>query len=106
MSKIEVEVIPENAEINITVGGTIYARLNQLIFGFFEFKDKEEYDKILEAIKSGNTQNNPKAYHLQTILVLHEHIEKCAREQGKTKKVMVDKEPTEEDTPQNHQSQE
>jgi hypothetical protein len=79
--KETIEVVPFDATINISVTGNIYARLTQLIFSNFLFENEEELKNMIELFKSGRTNENIKAYHLETLLALHQHIEECAREQ-------------------------
>lgn len=90
-SIIEVEILPEDVEVTITLPVAYYYRINELILNFFPFKDKEHLESTLKLI-SEEKENTAEAYHLRTLMSLQLLIEEQARKDGKLKTVKINKE--------------
>jgi hypothetical protein len=88
---IEVEILPEDIEVTITLPIAYYYRINHLILNFFPFKDQQHLEDTLKLI-SEEKENTPEAYHLKTLMSLQMLIEEQARKDKKLKIVKVDKE--------------
>jgi hypothetical protein len=86
---VEVEIIPEDVEVTITLPVSYYYRINQLILNFFPFKDQKHFHETLGEIKDGK-EDTPEAYHLKTLMSLQLIIEEEARDKNKLKKVKID----------------
>ena len=99
----EVEVIPNDAVIDLKIHASFLQRLNTFILEFFPFKDKEHFDEIIKHVKDNTNQDDPHVFHLTTLLSLQNFIEEEAKIQNKTKKIIVDLatgKPIEEENPQ------
>ena len=83
ITNTKIEVIPTDAQIDITVGGGLYARLSQLITDYGSQKPLDEFNKILERLKTEKPQDAFE-YHLITMISLVIEIEEKAKAQGKT----------------------
>lgn len=81
------EAIPFDAVITIEVGGGFYGRLHQLLYALASFKTPEEFGKAIALIKEDKANDDPYAYHLETILNLTSAIEEAAKKQGKLQMV-------------------
>lgn len=90
-SIIEVEILPEDVEVTITLPVAYYYRINELILNFFPFKDKEHLESTLKLI-SEEKENTAEAYHLRTLMSLQLLIEEQARKDDKLKTIKVNKE--------------
>ena len=88
---IEVEVLPEDIEVTITLPVAYYYRINQLILNFFPFKDQEHLESTLKLL-SEEKEDTAEAYHLKTLMSLQVLIEEQARKDNKLKRVKVNKE--------------
>lgn len=88
---IEVEILPEDIEVTVTLPITYYYRINQLILNFFPFKDEQHLADTLKLI-SEEKEDTPEAYHLKTLMSLQMIIEEQARKDNKLKVVKVNKE--------------
>jgi hypothetical protein len=82
ITNTKVKVIPTEAQIDITIGGGLYARLSQLITDFGSQKPIEEFTAIMERLKTEKPQDAFE-YHLITLLSLVIEIEEKATAQGK-----------------------
>jgi hypothetical protein len=91
------EVIPLTAEIELRVSGAIYARLSQVLQYLYRFENEEEYNSFVSAVKDKKTDGNEKAYHFETIALIVDHLEKCAREQKQTETVEINEENNQQD---------
>lgn len=88
---IEVEIIPEDIEVTITLPIAYYYRLNQLILNFFPFKNQEHLESTLKTL-SEEKEDTPEAYHLKTLMSLQMLMEEQARKDNKLKIIKVNKE--------------
>lgn len=95
--KRKVEIIPLTAEIELRVSGAIYARLSQLLQYLYKFENEEEFNSFLSAVKDKKTNENEKAYHFETIALIVDHLEKCAREQKQTEETEISEENNQQD---------
>lgn len=81
-NKGKVEMVPPNAEINITVGFGLYTRLQQLMFHKAQQKSVEDFQKMLERLKNGGKAENLYEYEIETYLSLIYEIEVKGKEQN------------------------
>lgn len=88
---IEVEVVPNDALIDIKVSGAFMSRIMELAMNFFPFKSEEHMRECLKHVKEKTNSEDPYVYHLTTLLALVNDIEEEAKKQNKTKKVKLDK---------------
>jgi len=88
---IEVEILPEDIEVTVTLPIAYYYRINELLLNFFPFKDKEHLESTLKLI-SEDKETTPEAYHVKTLMSLQMIIEEQARKDNKLKIVKVNKE--------------
>ena len=86
----EMEVIKDNVQITITFNSFLHHRLNRLLTGALNFKDMEEFGKVVDAIKKGDTSTHNLAYHTETILLLMGAIEESAQANGHTRLAKID----------------
>jgi len=84
MIKKEIETIPYESLINITVSGAFYSRLQDMLFSICSEKPKDEYLEALKNISSNNIQTSFE-YNLSTLLILITEIENKAKEQSMVK---------------------
>ena len=76
--------IPPDKQVQITVGGAFYQRLNKLALEFGDNKTKEELTKALADIKKNNTEGNSFAFNFETLLILLKDVETAFKEAGHT----------------------
>ena len=84
MIKKEIETIPYESLINITVSGAFYSRSQDMLFSICFEKPKDEYLEALKNISSNNIQTSFE-YNLSTLLILITEIENKAKEQSMIK---------------------
>lgn len=90
-------VIPQDAIIDIQVNGSFYYRVTQLLMSLLDNQEPERVKEIFERINNNNVQEILEA-NVETIAVLMNEIERCAKDQGKIQEVDVnDLEDSEEE---------
>lgn len=90
-------VIPQDAIIDIQVNGSFYYRVTQLLMSLLDNQEPERVKEIFERINNNNVQEILEA-NVETIAVLMNEIERCAKDQGKIQEVNVnDLEDSEEE---------
>ena len=78
----KIKVIPVDVQIDITIGGGLFARLSQLITHYGSQKPIEEFTAIMKRLQT-EAPKDEFEYHLITLLSLVIEIEKKAIAQGK-----------------------
>jgi len=86
----EVETIPPDTDITITVNSYMYHRLQKILLGYMPFKDFEQLGQVIETIKSQGEHKDPLGYHAETILILMSLIEESAKRNKIVKTVKFD----------------
>lgn len=81
-------VIPQDAIIDIQVNGSFYYRVTQLLMSLLDNQEPERVKEIFERINNNNVQEILEA-NVETIAVLMNEIERCAKDQGKIQEVDV-----------------
>lgn len=89
---IDVEIIPLDAKINLTVSGEFVARLSTLLTGFFPYKDQNHFNELVKHVKEETNQDDPYVYNFTTLVALQSYIEQEAKLQNLTKVVKYDTE--------------
>lgn len=82
--KINITSIPPNAEINITIGGLYYQRLNKLLIEFADSVDKNTLLSAMYKIKTKISEKDNFAFNLETLIILLHDIEKAFKNGGLT----------------------
>ena len=86
----ELEIIPFEAIIDLKVSGEFFARYNQFVTEYFPYESQEHFAEVLKHVKEDTNEQDPFVYKLKTLLALQVYMEKCAREQNKTKMIKYD----------------
>ena len=81
----KIEVIPEDALMDIKVSGTFYQRLQALFIYLSQKKDPKEFLLHYAYLIKGGEPKNEYEFHLNTILSLIVEIEKTAKDLNLTK---------------------
>lgn len=78
---IDVELVPQNAEITFKVNSDFYVRFQQLLLTGLAYQNQEHFQKCLDEIKNNNIED-PIAYHMQTVLHIIARFEEAARKEN------------------------
>jgi|SaaInl5LU_22_DNA_1037371.scaffolds.fasta_scaffold55232_2 hypothetical protein len=74
-------VIPQEAIVEIKVNGSFYYRVTQLMMELVQDLEPQRIAEIFERISNENVQE-PIEAHVETLAVLMNEIERCAKEQN------------------------
>lgn len=80
--KINLTTVPPDKQIQLTIGGLFYQRLNALLVNYSSNLGQDKLLLALAKVERGVTQNDPVAFDLETLLVLIRDIEKEFQNQG------------------------
>jgi len=78
-----VEIINENAIVNIKMSTSFFQRLQGLYLSMLKGKSNEEIQNFLEKVKS-KTISEESDFHLETMLILLSEFQKNAKAEGQT----------------------
>tara|TARA_R110002020_G_scaffold29571_11_gene93238 strand:+ start:1060 stop:1389 length:330 start_codon:yes stop_codon:yes gene_type:complete len=82
-SKINIQSIPEDKQITITIGGIYYQRLNKLLVDYCDSVDQKKLISSLAKIKLDKyLTNDDYAFNLETLIILLKAIELKFNEEG------------------------
>lgn len=81
-----VEIIDENAIVNIKMSTSFYQRLQILYLKMIKDKTQEEVQKFLEEVKSQSISSEEN-YNLETMLILLSEFQKNSKAEGFVKTV-------------------
>lgn len=84
-----IPTIKEDSLIEITVNGSFYGRVQQLIMFLVEELEPERIQEIFDKINN-NQIDEPLVAHVQTMAVLMNEIERSANEQGKVDQTEIE----------------
>ena len=90
------DIIDENAVIDIQVNGAFYKRVQALFFSMMQGKEPEQINEIFQKIQNNQIDSETVA-HVQTIVVLMREIEEQAKVQNKVTKSDVNPEDLNKD---------
>lgn len=79
---INVEVIPFESKINISMPGHFYGRLQQLLLYLSSTVSPDKLMKAMVALKEQKEPEDPFEYHIHTLTILVHDIEARAKEQN------------------------
>lgn len=79
---INVDVIPFESKVNITMPGQFYGRLQQFLLYFSSSVPPEKLMKAMLALKEKKEPEDDFEYHIHTLTILVHDIEARAKEQG------------------------
>lgn len=98
--QISVLSIQQDKEIQISISGVFYTRLNKLMGDFTTGKSVKEIGEALVLIKSGKTEKDHFAFNLETLMILVKGVESTFEKAGftDTNDVELDVEDYKEDT--------
>lgn len=85
----EIEVLDDDKVFNVPMSGGYAKRLQALSAWLVEKKKPEEIIKSYELIGSDNDKYDVFTFHLETMLILLQEIEKQARDANAIKKVKI-----------------
>lgn len=90
--KINVEVIPFEAKIKVTIPGTFYGRIQQLFMYVSNLKDAQAGVNAILALRDKKEPKDEYEASLQTVTMLIHEIEREAKAQGvfEPKEIEVD----------------
>lgn len=80
----KVEIIPEEAIMDIRISGTFYQRIQALFIYLSQKKDPKEFLLHYAYISQGGEPKEEYDFHLYTLMALLLEIEKCAKEKNLT----------------------
>lgn len=80
--KINLTTVPPDKQIQLTVGGLFYQRLNKLLIEYSNSLGKENVLLALSKIERGLTANDDAAFNLETLMILIRDIEKEFSKEG------------------------
>jgi hypothetical protein len=89
-NKIKYKGIDHESLIDIKVSGAYFHRVQDFLFYWMNQKPSEEVAKIIENLKT-NQPTDEYSYHLLTIIMLVQEIEKQANEQNLIKDFEIEK---------------
>lgn len=81
-----VEIIDENAIVNIKMSTSFYQRLQILYLKMIKDKTQEEVQKFLEEVKSQSISSEEN-YNLETMLILLSEFQKNSKAEGFVKTI-------------------
>ena len=92
MNNISIISIPPDKQIDLTIGGLFYQRLNKLFVDFADSHGRDNLLNALEKIKQQNAQTDDFAYNVETLMILIRDIEEKFKNSGYTKEIDIDSE--------------
>ena len=81
---LPIEIIDENAVVNIKVSTTFFQRLQMVYLTLMKNKTPEDVQKFLEEVKA-QTISTEENYHIETLLIILSEFQKNAKAEGFTR---------------------
>tara|TARA_B100001094_G_C18153175_1_gene784889 strand:- start:1016 stop:1351 length:336 start_codon:yes stop_codon:yes gene_type:complete len=82
-SKINIQSIPPDQSVEITIGGIYYQRLNKLIIDYCDSVDQKQLLSAMAKIKLNKfLEKDDYAFNLETLVILVKAIEEQFRDAG------------------------
>lgn len=83
-AELPIEIIDENAIVNIKVSTTFFQRLQMVYMNLIKDKSPEDIQKFLEEVKSQKISSEEN-YNIETLLIILSEFQKTAKAEGFTK---------------------
>lgn len=75
--KVNVTTIPADQQIDLTIGGGFYVRLNKLLIDFGDSKGEQGLIEAIGKINDGESQTDDFAYNFETLIILLRDVEQA-----------------------------
>lgn len=90
--KVNIISIPVDKQIELTIGGLFYQRLNKLFIEYADSQGKETLLSAIEKIKQQQSQTDDFTYNLETLIILIRDIEEKFKSSNQVNSIDVESE--------------